>query len=267
MKHQKRAEGRTLVIMIIVIASAMVLILFGGKLYAAITGGASDNACRLSIFAQSKLKGFTGKSPVSIECPRKEIIFYKDHVEEHIEGKSNNIKIKIGEKLEKKFKELDDVIVNQVIAEELRRCWYKTGEGELDAFDEGGLLGTETCLLCSTIEFDDEVINAGTVPFPDLMIYLENNKISPKGEEISYLDYLSKVKTARGFMWIPIQYKTFYQEEVDKIEPGKKYVVFMKSFKTSQFQEKILQFPDTYWVLVGPEELIARKGVCNILLN
>jgi|TARA_Y100000310_G_scaffold144782_1_gene144034 hypothetical protein len=263
MKHQKRAEGRTLIIMIIVIASALILIPFAGKLYAMIVSSASDDACRLSIFAQAKLKNtLSGTSAVSVECQRKNIIFYNDHVEEHIEEKPNNIKVKIGDKPEEKFEKLDDNIVNQVIAEELRKCWYKTGEGKLDAFAEGGLLGTNTCLLCATIEFDDSVKDK----FTGLVKYLEDNSISINEEEKTYFNYLSTVQTSRGFLWIPKEYKSLYLQ-VDEIIPDQRYSIFMKSFKTGNFMEKIWQFPDTYFILIGPTHIMSEKNVCDNLLN
>ena len=194
MKHKKRAEGRTLVIMIIVIASALVLISFGGMIYSLIVSSSSDEACRLSLFAMSKLKKIdpvTGTSGISAKCPRKEITFYDDHVEEYIKGRKRKIDVMIGDKKTKKFDGLSDYIFMQVMGEELRKCWYKTLEGKERPFDQAllKLWGVDSvCMVCATVDFDKELREEKTT-FSNFQNYLDTTTMH--GSELRYSDYLT----------------------------------------------------------------------------
>jgi len=261
MKYQKKGIAiGTLIIIIIILLAAVPMFIFSGEIAEMIGRGASDEACRLSILAQSKLK-FVGSSPVSVECPRKSIIFYDDHVEEIIEGHKKDLGVKINNIPKKKFKELNSKIVNQVIAEELRKCWRKTGEGEIDAFEEDMLLGAEVCLLCATFEFDESV---KAPEFSGLEEYLESHYIPKEDEKISYYDYLSKEQTFR-LLWIfSKKFESLYNQ-VETITPDEKYVIFMKAVKANPINEFFRSSEDSYFVFVGTNYWIANA--CVTLLN
>ena len=194
MNHQKRAEGKTLVTLIIVIVVALVLIPFGGRLYAMIVGSVSDDTCRLSLQAMSKLKKLdpiTGTSGISAKCPRKEITFYNDHVEEYIKGRKGNIGVMVGNKKKEKFDGLTDNIFKQVIAEQLRTCWYKTLEGKERPFDQAllKLWGVDSvCMVCATVGFDKELKEEKNT-YSNFQNYLDTTTMH--GSELRYSDYLT----------------------------------------------------------------------------
>jgi len=104
-----------------------------------------DEACRKSIQFASISKKLpsadgpigTGRSYVPLQCDREDIILkHKDIVED---GKINQNK------------------AHKIIADEMYRCWRKTGEGKIDPFSNWDLDGESLCMMCGVIRFDDKL--------------------------------------------------------------------------------------------------------------
>jgi len=146
-----------------------------------------DQICELSVFGRATTAKRTGgtETLVGLDCET-----YK--VKMTGEGILLNNK-----PLDKtmNYKRLSDpdaqTRMNGAIAEEMRSCWYRFLEGNLDPFERFG--GNSRCVMCSTIAFDDEV--SRQVPTLDgLNDYLTDNKIPSGG--VTYLQYLTKGATA-----------------------------------------------------------------------
>ena len=103
-----------------------------------------DEACRKSIefAAISKrlpsVSGIgSGRSYVPLQCGREDIILkHKDIVED---GKINQNK------------------AHKILADEMYRCWMKTGEGTKDPFSNWDTEGESYCMICGIIKFDNKL--------------------------------------------------------------------------------------------------------------
>ncbi len=111
----------------------------------------------------------------------------------------DNLAVKIGEmfsKINSKCKvdkfEIDESEKDKVfkeIAESMRRCWYRYGEGEYDFL---GNMDTEGnwCFACATISFNSK--NKEIYSYNDFVNWTSENKFTmSNGTEMSYFDYLS----------------------------------------------------------------------------
>ena len=107
----------TLVAIISVAVAAIILFAFSGELFAKGKNASDIEACRLSVIAQGETK-IAGKTLAALKCPRREIKLFDGKTELN------------GKKLSYKFKDLNEEIVNKAVAEELRLCWYRMGEGK-----------------------------------------------------------------------------------------------------------------------------------------
>ncbi|MBI4439384.1 hypothetical protein HY638_00260 [Candidatus Woesearchaeota archaeon] len=177
MRLNKRAgvSGIEMVAILIIMLVAFLLMFGAGTTIIGLLKHKTDiEACRASVYAHATFKGQIGALK-TIECPRREVVFYNDKVE--IDGNKAE-----------DFKELNNDIVNRYVAEELKNCWYMMGEGKLNVFKEE-LVGTnKVCLVCSEATFDkslDKNYYAG------LAEYLKNKKMPSKNvENITYSQYL-----------------------------------------------------------------------------
>jgi hypothetical protein len=87
-----------------------------------------------------------------------------------------------------KFDGLDEYLVNQVVAEEMRICWFEFGEGKIKVMvnDNNPFAGKNVCFLCSEIQFEDGV---KIEEFKGLIDYLENTKYD---DTKTYYEYFNQ---------------------------------------------------------------------------
>lgn len=145
---------------IIIVSLAIAIIIIGGVIIwlTYLRSKTDVEACRLSVLGKSYSKPVAGKSPLELKCPRNYITFYNDKITSETKGRITKKKAYVQGAKTDSFKELTQDITFQVMAEELRNCWYKMGEGKLIPFDQA-LFFTQTniCLVCSVFWFDEKM--------------------------------------------------------------------------------------------------------------
>ncbi|MFC1696731.1 hypothetical protein ACFL1H_00205 [Nanoarchaeota archaeon] len=177
-----------------------------------------DELCRASAIASAALKLGTGVETIYVDCAT----HYRD-------VKLGDINMPLAsaevDKFEKVFgkstapkdKELYEYRLNQLVSEELRKCWYNLGEGNLNLFGEwynpeektdSGWLGTLThwknyikvnvfskadkdipltCVICARMKFGEEVKDKFTTDEISLTTWMKIHSLPNKA--ISYYDY------------------------------------------------------------------------------
>ena len=207
-------------------------------------------------------KETVGLGVSKIDCPRSKVVFYDD-------------KVTINDKEVEEFSKLTNDLVNSYVAEELRKCWYKTGEGELDIFKYEGVVVPETytvCLVCSEIIFDKEAKQGS---YDGLIEYLNGNELSLKGEaeKISYFDYL--VRKQRNLyllygkipwtQWAPWSYGTTNKISEEGFDVKNKYYIYYMAWKPTWLNEKIKAFTSAQYIGLGTIEKLSTD--CSYLYN
>lgn len=193
MEKTRRSQMNAVVVMILVLVSALVLLGFGQRVFTKYTGEGAIETCRLSVMAQSKTE-LAGTSVLSLECKRRYIDFYDDHVEFGNEpDKTKTISVYSDGEKTRRYDTLDNDIVNYVIAEEMRICWYEFGEAQIEVFPNNekltealGTADDDICFICSEIEF----IDINNKEYTGLIDYLKENY--PKDAKYTYWDYFNK---------------------------------------------------------------------------
>lgn len=159
--------------------------------------------CRTTIAAASKSASSTGIQFSKIDCPRKYVeIGDEVLIDENI----------------------DDNYLFYTVAEELRECWYKMGEGKLEPFSKKFLSDSVPCIVCSKISFSDDLKGKKVEGF---MNYLETKKIDDTG--ITYFNYLSNDVTI-PFLWWDTYTKKTLRNDNDKLNLDDDYYVIYKQF-------------------------------------
>lgn len=97
--------------------------------------------------------------------------------------KTHDVEIKTRYDLEK---------VNQIIANEMRLCWWQLGEGKLDFYSRLAFWSPTKCVICSKITSEDS-IEVDQKKFED---FLNNNKVSFNSQN-TYSEYFSRAKNAK----------------------------------------------------------------------
>ena len=163
-KNKKAAlSPETLVAFIIIIAGAIILFLYFQRLMD-MNPEAERAPCRTSVLEQS-IAIYFSNDLINVQCPAYQIKFFEKRVEKN--GKAIPIFDEDKEKEVKRFKSLDNDTVNEVIAEELRWCWYQFLEGKKTIFDMVNTFGNikdgfiredkRLCYVCDEIVFDKSV--------------------------------------------------------------------------------------------------------------
>jgi hypothetical protein len=157
----------------------------------------SIDACRLSVIAQSSTKLQVGlasrTSPLDINCNKRYVNFYNTRVEIGLDPDNTKIAPVYYENSKvSKFLELNDFIVNQIVAEEMRTCWYEFGEGKLEVFvgdkDKGILAPNDVCFVCSELNFRSD--NIKTEKFSGLIPYMKETSLNNENG-LSYYSYFN----------------------------------------------------------------------------
>ena len=78
----------------------------------------------------------------------------------------------------------------EVIADSMKRCWYRYGEGEYDFMSSWDKEGN-WCFTCARVNIEDKN-GLGIYEYSDLIDWMSNNEIVYKnGSKISYYDYVN----------------------------------------------------------------------------
>lgn len=181
----KKGQGaeKITVKMLAILVIFLVLAFFSARVFDWMTSKGDVESCRLSVIASGKISDVSmGISTLDLECPRKNIVLSaesytiddseKEYASDQEEDYSDNVK--------------------QVFADEMRECWYKMGEGEVDLFNDNWAFGADSvCVVCSQVHFETPPKeNVG-----NLYDYLQETKIplSVQAQEpITYYDYLHR---------------------------------------------------------------------------
>ena len=172
MKKKAQTEVELFAKLVIFIGAALLIITMWIWIQAMLNSsadyGIERTACRQSVLLQASTKGTAGnmldiwrkkKSIFSIDCPRYFITFYDDKVmvKEGTDEKDQEYPVVYRDRLVRSFDTLTEDIVHQVIAEEIRLCWYQFHEGKVDIFNEEWwdfMENTKLCVICNEISFD-----------------------------------------------------------------------------------------------------------------
>lgn len=263
MQSKKGILSEQTVLLVILVAAALVL--FSGAIaFVNFFKSSSDlEACRLSVLAHEQLK-FVGKSPISLDCPRREVEFFSNKVE--IDGKKSK---------EYSFNEINEDVVNRVAADELASCWYKIGEGKVDVFDQEFIADkNHICLVCAEISFKDKVKDS---TFSNLDNFLKKNTMQSSG--ITYHNYLTEGQRDKyinlGVVDINLpwtQYlggwrdaSTNLVKEDQSFNTKERYVIYFLAFKPDWINVKLAAFTPAYYVGLGKTSKLSRE--CNLLVN
>ena len=272
MKKKSQATDPLLII-IVAVAVGLILLVFFVYIFKGQSAVIDVEKCRFSVLAQANVP--EGKSLLPLNCPRRIITFYNDHVEIGNTGKKGAEKYELyiaGEKT-KSFDRITADIVNQIYAEELRICWYQMGEGNQDIFKEKITKNYNMCLICAEMNFDE---NVKTDEFKGLGEYL--NKNIPYKQQ-KYIDYLSKTVTGEKSWWglykkeyttLPVINSTF------SISTKDKNVILFNAFKPnwlwssswiSALPNKAFGMEYNDFHTVYPWKANDLANECNILYN
>ena len=285
MQFNKKAQGyRTVVGLILVL-------LIGGLLVGVVINWlglfreAGDiQSCRLGLVAQTKTK-VAGQTTFNVDCPVHEVTFHKDHVSLNVDGKKSKKEVNYEGEVKKNFPKLDssgvdqqyDLVVDQTIADEMRKCWFKTGEGELQLFDEKLYKTEHVCMICSELDFSKEVREEYNYN-GDLNYYLSTKYVA--SDNVTYAEYFKRpvFKKERIIPFVFDYQKTGQQYTFDHtkdIDPDKVYYLvyasklpgrtaFSDDLKSYLGAEKGEHYMGGMYIV--PQEDFGNLG-CEVLVN
>jgi hypothetical protein len=155
-----------------------------------VTAKADREVCKASVLGQAMaINAPGGEKLITPDCKTYNVVFFNDRVE--INGKPAKVYDERKADFTKKFNGLTDQIVNRVLAEEMRGCWYQFLEGNRKIFSSGGLIGGGTqvpyrCFLCDEIRFDK--VTVAQEEFTGLYDYMQLKEMP--STTMTYYDYL-----------------------------------------------------------------------------
>jgi len=200
--QNNKGQLSQVMILILILVSAIVILLVITRYVTKSTMDESVSACRISVMTQAATAwGIISKtSPLDINCDKRYVNFYNTRAELGLSLENmNSINVDLGDHKAKKFSELNDFIVDQVVAEELRVCKFEFGDGEINIFpnDKSGIFtGKDVCFVCSEINFKS-ITPSKT--FIGLIDYTKKTTFSDAGT--SYFNYLTEPTLYNESMW------------------------------------------------------------------
>ncbi|MFA6888286.1 MAG: hypothetical protein WC254_02210 [Candidatus Woesearchaeota archaeon] len=155
----KKAMMEFLVGLIILLAVAVIILIFYAKTSAVSEAKSVADGCRQTI----ELNGIgrIGGTPLfeDINCPTEYKMIDTDNSDE----------------------------IKKALAQDMAMCWYKMGEGQYELFDTDMMQEKQYCIICSVSEFDNKQEISG---FLDYMTKNPAPLLYTGGKTISYTDYL-----------------------------------------------------------------------------
>lgn len=189
-KNSKAIMSETLAKIIIILLVFIVLAIAVTMLILNLNAKSEREVCRASMLVQSAaINAPEGEKLVPPQCKTYQVVFFEDHVE--INGKTIEVYDERIQDFTKKFNGLTDQIVNRVIAEEMRGCWFQFLEGKKKIFTRTSLkfqlYSPDMGFICDEIMFDS---NVKKEEFTGLYSYLQLKNMS--GTQITYYTYLAE---------------------------------------------------------------------------
>lgn len=258
MNNKAQTSEKTLLYLLIAAVVFLILAFFVMKVYDYMSGKGDVEGCRLSVLAAAEAR-LAGRTTLNLQCPRKALVLSEDTYS--LDG------------TQKKYAKKEYATnIKDVFAKEMAECWYKTGEGAANVFEEALVGNKQVCLICSHIQFKD-------APSEDIGLlsdYIKETKIpvsvATALEDTTYYDYINRDFKEKAFsensffvsvlQTLGLSYGTkkihtnILLDENGKIEPLKEYYVVLLGIKKGAFE---LYEQDTYYIVVGRTETITSK--------
>lgn len=191
MKMMKKASlTATQIITIVLLIVGFVIVLF---LYWQLswTGRIDRDACHQSVIMRATLPTFGGVAEfVPLKCKTEKFCittgFFGGKCENQF-GKERVTRVKVKSKTE----------IEKLISQEMLECWSMMGEGKITVFSQWFAqtygLGRvyPTCVICSRIAFDENVLNEKVKDWKEIdpLYYMGSHKLP--GKDITYYEYLA----------------------------------------------------------------------------
>jgi len=262
--RKKQGMENQLLIIILILAAAIVIFIVLTKYITSTNANGEIEICKLSVVTQSATEikpGMTGwKSPLDLNCAKRYINFYDTKVEQGMSPYNTKpLTIDYDGKKVTKFNGLSDMVVDQVVAEELRICKYQFGDGKIDIFPNNEKLfeGQKVCFVCSEINFKPTVQKQ---IFSNLVDYTKKTTYAKAGK--TYYNYLTEKTIYDNPMWdqptLPGD-KPLSNLNFDKSKP---YLVFVEKYSRSTVD--VLQ-KEGIWIIIAPASDI--NNYCDVIAN
>jgi hypothetical protein len=234
----RKGQFAQVMTLMLIVAGAIVMLLFVTKFATRSTMEESTNACKLSVVTQSATAfGMVSKTSfLDINCDKRYVNLYNTKVEIGLSLENMNlVQVDYGNRKVKKFSRLNEFVVDQVVSEELHICKNEFGDGKIKIFpnDESGIFSDKNvCFVCSEITFEKTVDKQ---VFTKLLDYTKQTKFSSQGNAQSntYYDYLTEQTVFNESMWEQATAKIDPAYNNLSIDTSKKYLVFVKKYSYS----------------------------------
>lgn len=253
-----------MVTIILMLAGAIIIFIFISGVTKKSTFDEAINTCRFSVLGQSATNLKIIHSPFNINCEKRYIKIYNTKVEVGLNPSNmQSLTIDMGGKKVTRFKELTDLTVDQVLAEEMRICKYQFAEGKMNVFVNDGSFwaNKNICFVCSEIDFDPSVRKQ---TFDTLVEY--TNKTTFDDTKTTYYNYLTENGLMETPVWAqPTNDPSFWSKVWGgadtkygnlSINTNKTYVIYFEKYMPSTIN--IFQWTNGYWVVIQPLEDINK---------
>jgi len=165
----KKADFNFTVALVLILAAGIILILITSGMIQWFKGFFMGESCQASILKASELRVPVTEERLlpNIDCPVSKILIKLDDVK----TKDNKI---------------NDTKVKRRIADEIYKCWDKTGRGKLDPYSSYDK-DEKYCLICSEINFDKTFLDQQkkeNYQLRDLTVWMATNTIT--GQKMTY---------------------------------------------------------------------------------
>jgi hypothetical protein len=248
--------------LILIIAGAIIIFMFISRFNNKATYEEVINTCRFSVTAQIATEKIPSlgsmKSPLDLNCEKRYIQFYNTRIELGLNPENTRPMTSMynGQKISK-FKTLTPYIVNQVVAEEMRICWFQFGEGKIPVFandDKSFWWNDDVCFVCSEINFENTV---ETTQFTGLIDYMKTTTFDDTGT--TYYEYINQAtlseRSWEEYNQLDKHAAMLYTPFI--MEKGKQYVVvFYKDY------DSLLQGKNAYYVEVLSQDKL--NTLCEV---
>jgi hypothetical protein len=157
----KRGQGMFFVVKrFMIVVSLIILLVVTYLVIDAFTGKTDDEICKTTVALQHATSVNVGPiegpdSPLDPHCKTHNIVFYNDHVEKD----NKKHRFFYDDKFVNDFDNLNDDIVNSVVARAVADCWDMFGQGKIAVFDlktKDLNNNNKACFPCAEITFAPE---------------------------------------------------------------------------------------------------------------
>lgn len=265
----KKAKIGLLTTIIVILLIFVMLLIVYYRFIPKFLGKSNMEICRSSVLAQSVTMQAVpgGQKMVEPECFTTNIKFYENRVE--VNTKPIEVLDSRKKDVVKKFDGLTNEIVNEVIAEELRWCWYQFLEGKKKVLSRSFIKfqgeAPQICFLCAEILFDTTVKKDEFTGFYQFTI----GKVMPNSYLTYYSYYAEEPRICESFgeggCW-----EDYFREEIAKptkwetpdktsFKKDTKYVVaFVKRGQEAYAATIGFGFHENYFAYVLPSFALAN---------